>query len=127
SIVRDIEIAVPVAVEIARHAAEAVAVGRPGHSGGGGHVLEAAASEVAVERRARRLLGREARQAAALDEVDVLAAVAVVVEDADAGAERLEHVLASGGAVDVPEGDARGRRDVLEARDRRDSAGACGP
>ena len=114
-VVGHVQIAIAVAVDVPRGAAETVPLGSP-DSGPVGHVLETAVPQVAVQGRAQRPLRREPGQAPALDEVDVLQTVAVVVEDAHTGAERLENVLLSGRPVDVPEGDARLMRDVLETR-----------
>jgi hypothetical protein len=114
AVVADEEVCVAVVVEVGGGHAHPPAL--VGDAGPLGHVLEPPAAEVAEERGPRRLLraalGGHRR---AVEEVDVGAAVAVVVEDGDAARGRLDDVVLRRPARAVAEGgEARARRHVLE-------------
>ncbi len=100
--VRDVQILIAVVVEVAR--AHALSPALVGDAGLGGDVAEPAATEVAIER-CRRCRGvlPDAVQRRAVDQVDVLQAVAVVVDRRDAGARDFDDVVLLRAARDVVE------------------------
>jgi hypothetical protein len=108
---------VAVAVVVGRGGAHAEAAA--GHAGPPGHVGEGAVPVVAVEGVAERARRREEVRRAAVDEVDVEPAVAVVVEDGDAGPDRLRQETLRRVRVVVHPSDAARLRRHLGERDAR--------
>ena len=115
---RDVEVGVAVVVVVAD--GHALAVERLVEPGFLRHVLEVPLAVVAVEGLGRRWCGLVlmARPGARVDEEQVLVAVAVVVEERDAGAHRLGQELLAVGAVEVDERDPGFLGDVDELHGR---------
>jgi hypothetical protein len=100
--VGDVQILIAVVVEVAR--AHALSPALVGDAGLGGDVTETAATDVAIERcRGCRGVLTDAVQRRAVDQVDVLQPVAVVVERRHAGARDFDDVVLLRAARDVVE------------------------
>src|SRR6185295_2169969 len=104
-----------VAVEVA--GARAAAPRREIDSGFPGDVLELPSAEVVIERIAMRHTLARRRELGARDQIDVEQAVAVVVEQRDAAARRLENVVLGRSAAERLRRQARA--DLERDRDRR--------
>ena len=109
----DVDVLPAVAVDVGD--AQPHAPAGMGNTGLGGDVAKRAVAQIAVESARRRLRVVRGVDRERVDEVDVQQAVAVVVEQPDAAAHRLDDVLLLGRRV-VAEGDAGGFRDVAEQR-----------
>ena len=112
--VRDVEIEMPVAVDIA--GAHAVAPGRGIDACLLRHVLELPSAKVAIERVAVRDALALGGQLGGRDEIDVETAVAVVVEQRDAIAAGFQDVVLRGPTA---EGSCRETRRLFERDGRR--------
>ena len=104
---RDVDIVVAVVVVVAHGAAQSVHLYRQARLLG--HIGKRAVVIVVIERR-KRLAGLMARPVHGVDQQNVLPAIVVVVEKADAAAHRFRQVFFPEGAVVVFEVNARLRR-----------------
>jgi hypothetical protein len=110
----EIEVAVPVVVACGNPEAEA-GVARPR---GQGDVLEAPVPQVAPEAVPRGRIGAGAIDRGPVQEVEVLIAVPVVVEESEAARVGLDDVVATCTAIEVPERDAGGGGPIGEVEGR---------
>ena len=112
AVIGDEEVGVAVAVVVC--GCDAKAVAGIGAAAVGGDVGESARARIAVESVDRRLVRGMAGQVGAVGEVEVEAAIAVVVEESGSGTEGFDVVVFAGKAVVVDEVDASGGSDIGE-------------
>ncbi len=115
--VRQVEVGLAVIVDVAH--GHAVAEAAEAHARPFGHVLESEVAEVAIEPVAHRRVGRGQRQGAGAGEIQVLPAVAVVVEHGDPAPEGGREMLHGVEAAGVDERDPGTLGHVAEAEARR--------